>query len=688
MTNTEIDEPKLGSYEEEEGGELASSSIARISDSTFLSSALNNEDEDLNSDADDDMNMLLHKIDSNSKKRRKRRLMSMPSVFLQKRLITLRSLLLASSLGLTLMTFWLLDSLKDPTFAALVDGDLKRHQPLAKMASVGGTLILVVIMELVTHERKKRSRARQELKIRLAEDVQSGGGIWTKMDIGSTIDVLNDDMENDENGDLIPISIFRSVGMAYIVAFSVISIVLGRYHKFFNDEEYDNEHDHDDPQEDKKMAWLMLGYTQYIVIESFGSIGVATFWSFVNSTLTLKAAKTFYGFIIAMAQVGAIGGASLATLDIAIPKLFALSCLGIALQIGVMEIYRERFPLAMNEDDDAAIVSSADDHDFEAELASKAKKARQQQQKEQKSKPERQESDAAISSPRVFMSGVHLILKHNYLLLILGVSCLYEVSLTCLDYEMKLIGLDRFRAPPEFLEDNSVVDSSMSEEAASAFATFMGRYGQLTNFLSLLLSYYAFPYLMDNWGLKRTLRIFPSLLLLITVMTFVALPLNLPVLFISMSFLKALTYSINDPAKEILYIPTGNTVKFKAKFWIDVVGARIAKAVGSSINTYAGSAERIVQYGTLPSVVTAMALWVICFAAGNEFDSLLKRGEIVGIEEDEQIISTPLYYDNMEDDNEASESEDDRVNTLLESESLDRSESGWESNVSIELAKR
>eukprot|EP01083_Nonionella_stella_P124813 377132_1 len=94
-----------------------------------------------------------------------------------------------------------------------------------------------------------------------------------------------------------------------------------------------------------------------------------------------------------------------------------------------------------------------------------------------------------------------------------------------------------------------------------------------------------------------------------------------------MSLLKALTYSINDPAKEILYIPTGNTVKFKAKFWIDVVGARIAKAVGSSINTYAGSAERIVRYGTLPSVVTAMALWVICFAAGNEFDSLLKRGE-------------------------------------------------------------
>jgi AAA family ATP:ADP antiporter len=273
---------------------------------------------------------------------------------------------------------------------------------------------------------------------------------------------------------------------------------------------------------------------------------------------------------------------------------------------------------------------------------------------------------------------VFLILKHNYLLLILGVSCLYEISLTCLDYEMKLIGLDRFRAPPDFLEDSSIIDPRMNEEEVSAFTTFMGRYGQLTNVLSLLLSYYAFPYLMENFGLKHTLRIFPTLLLAIATMTFIALPMNLPVLFISMSLLKALTYSINDPAKEILYIPTSNTVKFKAKFWIDVVGARVAKAIGSSINTYAGTAERIVQYGSLPSVVTALALWVICYAAGIKFDSLLETGEIVGNDEDK--IQKDILIDgndsNYQDYSFEGSDDDDIGND---------SQSDWRSDASIEL---
>jgi AAA family ATP:ADP antiporter len=151
---------------------------------------------------------------------------------------------------------------------------------------------------------------------------------------------------------------------------------------------------------------------------------------------------------------------------------------------------------------------------------------------------------------------------------------------------------------------------------------------------------------------------------------------NLPVLFVSMSLLKALTYSINDPAKEILYIPTSNAVKFKAKFWIDVVGARVAKAIGSSINTYAGTAERIVTYGSLPSVITAITLWVVCFSVGMEFDGLLENNYIIGIEEDdEQCVS----YDSIDsEENHGSFSETNHV----------CDDSGWESNVSIELVPK
>ena len=42
-----------------------------------------------------------------------------------------------------------------------------------------------------------------------------------------------------------------------------------------------------------------------------------------------------------------------------------------------------------------------------------------------------------------------------------------------------------------------------------------------------------------------------------------------------------LTYSVHDPSEEVLYMPTSDAVKFKAKFWIDVVGQRITKAIGS-----------------------------------------------------------------------------------------------------------
>ncbi len=669
---------------------------------------------------------------SNNKKKKKRtiQLQSLPSFILQKRLINLRSVLLASSLALTLLVFWLLDSLKDPVFATMVEGNLNKHQPLAKMASVGGTLVLVIFMEIVSHGRKRKQNSNSNGGNGSGngngmddDEIESDGGKWTKMLIGRKSNGDDDGDEEDDNaGNKIPISLFRSVGLAYIFVFGGLSYLISLHPDFnvhLNEEGTSNNNNLSNVMTESKRssAWYALGYIQYVTIESYGSIAVAAFWSFANSTLTLKAAKTFYGFIIAIAQVGAIGGSTIATLpNVSIPTLFTLACGGILIQMGVMHVYGKYFPYAMTEEDDIIFVNDDDDKsvlDYEAELNRKAARARRNREKSlallknnnSQSLSPRAAVEESTSSARVFFSGVFLILKYNYLLLILGVSCLYEVSLTCLDYEMKLIGLDRFTAPTptNLMEDIDQMSEtyktytetdSTSTSTADAFATFMGRYGQLTNLLSLLLSYYLFPYLMENHGLKHTLRIFPSFLLFIMFMAFVAMPMNLPVLFVSMSVLKALTYSINDPAKEILYIPTGDVVKFKAKFWIDVVGARIAKAVGSSINTYAGTAERIVQYGSTPSVVTALGLWVVCYAAGMKFDDLLEKGEVVGIEEDE--AEAEAYYDAC-----AYEAYDgaevpfgsgtfsyEDVDDSDEDEDFDyASESGWESNVSVELIR-
>lgn len=588
----------------------------------------------------------------------------LPSFIMQSKLITLRSSLLALSLTLTLLVFWLLDSLKDSVFAILVDGDLQKHQPLAKIASVGGTLFLVMFIEFISHERKKR-RKHLVLKSRPDDEVLSGGGVWEKMPICSELDGMyhrnsdgknNCDYDQEIDGDYIPIYIFYIVGISYIIAFSIISFSLRQHRSFYGSSPIGEGFE----KQDHTLRYL-LGYIQYMTIESFGSIGVATFWSFANTALNLDSAKMFYGFIIACAQFGAIGGSSLATTGIGIPDLFLWACLGITFQMSVMYTYDKYFPSKMNLKSTSAFTKSLNYKDCDETHFLTI------------SPQNMNKFDIDSGGLKSFISGIYLILRHNYLILILGVSCLYEVSLTCLDYEMKLIGLEKFRKPAELVEDSiSAIDN---DDATVEFKNFMGRFGQLTNILSLLLSYYIFPYLMKTQGLKKTLLIFPSLLVMVTVTTFVALPMNLPVLFVSMSLLKALTYSVNDPAKEILYIPTSNSVKFKAKFWIDVVGARIAKAIGSSINTYAGTAERIVAYGSLPSVVTAITLWVVCFSAGMEFDKLLQSGHIVGGEDDDEIEISCHSFD----------SEDHYDSITSPNHTYENADSGWKSNTSIEL---
>jgi AAA family ATP:ADP antiporter len=43
--------------------------------------------------------------------------------------------------------------------------------------------------------------------------------------------------------------------------------------------------------------------------------------------------------------------------------------------------------------------------------------------------------------------------------------------------------------------------------------------------------------------------------------------------------IKSLSYALNNPCKEIMYLPTSKDIKFKAKGWIDGFGGRSAKAV-------------------------------------------------------------------------------------------------------------
>lgn len=99
--------------------------------------------------------------------------------------------------------------------------------------------------------------------------------------------------------------------------------------------------------------------------------------------------------------------------------------------------------------------------------------------------------------------------------------------------------------------------------------------------------------------------------------------------------LQGLTYALNEPCKEMLYLPTSDAIKFKAKGWIDVFGSRCAKGVGSFVTlssggdrrrlaTYGGVASFLIRFGFTPRVCPLSSLFrllcsrfpLIAFAGG------------------------------------------------------------------------
>lgn len=622
--------------------------------------------------------------------------------------LPMRILLLSLYLAFTLSSFWILDSIKDPTLATLVDGDLGKHQPRAKMVSFVVVVAIALIMEGVDTLRRRRARhsikilrgddANEELEQswqdrNLPSDMQRGSNAWKKMvivpeRIWKHFRPQHAHADGEQSSKISTVA-FYVVGSLYIHFFIAVAIALRQHPSFrpnpiFNDindvamlqtsglDVYPSSEFHSETisQQGGDVYYPFLGYALYALIESFGSVSITIFWAYANSHLTLEAAERHYGSIVAVAQAGAICGSTMSVLgsrksnngmisdgegrvDASIdstpesdsqvtPMLIFLACGCIAAGMGIMAVYGQLFSKPMVQDapeNDVLTVKSSSLADIYTS-------------DQQQTSSGKEESDGVCQD---LLSGLYLIFRYEYLKLVLAVSVLYEIALTCMHYEMNLIGLDRFGVGVS-IQDESTLNDTSSKHEGITYIQFMGWYGQTVNVLSLFLSYYAFPRLIKHYGLSATIRIFPTFLLVVTICAFVIFPHNLPFLFISLSVCKALTYSVHDPSEEVLYMPTSDAVKFKAKFWIDVVGQRVAKALGSGINNYAGSIEGIVKYGSLPSIVASIALWFACYQVGVLFDELIKTGDVVGLEDaGEEGLELPEGIETYSQESDADE---------------------------------
>jgi AAA family ATP:ADP antiporter len=318
-------------------------------------------------------------------------------------------------------------------------------------------------------------------------------------------------------------------------------------------------------------TWLNsgLGWAIYIATESLGSLVVALFWSFVAGSVNTASAKRGYPVIVFGGQIGALLGAILLSQSNSFGVPF-LSCIAAAALLVVPFIIKLYI----------------------------SKHAHIQQQA----------TSAETKKSTGIIEGLRLIFTRPYLMGILVVSTVYEVIGFLFEYQM-----------------NSAAHSTFN--SLEKVTSFLGLYGIATNGFSFLFALLGTSFVIRRFGLTACLVAYPVGIACLVVYT-LCCP-GIWSFLIAVVGTKALSYALNNPCKELMYIPTSRDVKFKAKSWIDVQGSRSGKATGAVIASFFSSLPALLMFGSIISL-GIIAVWIpIALFVGKKNEQLERTNTII-----------------------------------------------------------
>ncbi len=316
-------------------------------------------------------------------------------------------------------------------------------------------------------------------------------------------------------------------------------------------------------------------WTFYLLGDLFTTLMVATFFAFLNDSVTPEAAKRLYGLIgLGGVTGGAFGSTFLRVwFDYISKAQWMWVCFGIVAVIIAVAFLAGRI---VDKSGPVGTVSPGP------------------------SAPPGEDAQAARPKANAAIEGAKLVFQSKYLIAIVTIVALYEMVSTIMDFQF-----------------TSTLEHFLSGEAlGKQFATMYS----LTNILAMLVQFFLTSFIMTRFGLVTALLILPA-----TILTGSAAFAAFPVLWVG-SFLypadNAFAYSINQSAKEALYVPTSRDQKYKAKAFIDMFVQRFAKALAVGISLAITTAFR--DFGTIRFLsigsLVLVALWIgAAIYAGRSF---------------------------------------------------------------------
>ena len=307
----------------------------------------------------------------------------------------------------------------------------------------------------------------------------------------------------------------------------------------------------------------------YLFGDLFSTVMVAAFWAFLNDSVDTERARWLYGPIGLGGVLGGVFGSM--AVGAGIDAWSLRVWLGVCMVLGV--------GIAL-----AALAGGR--------IARRADFA-----------PQRSQAPPPAPRRGSALRGAALVARSPYLLAMAGLVGFYEVASTILDFQ--------FTSAVAHYLDGSDIGSHM----ARVFA--------ITNAVSASVQLFATSFVMARYGVGIALLVLP-----VAVLSGSAAFLALPSLWAG-SALNTLdngfSYSINQSAKEALYVPRSREEKYQAKAFIDMFVMRFAKVLAVGISLAAGAwldSFQGVRALSLAVLGVAVAWIAVARYAGRRFASL------------------------------------------------------------------
>ncbi|MEM7232446.1 MAG: Npt1/Npt2 family nucleotide transporter [Planctomycetota bacterium] len=322
----------------------------------------------------------------------------------------------------------------------------------------------------------------------------------------------------------------------------------------------------------------------YLFGDLFSTLMVATFFAFLNDSVSPDGAKRLYGLI----GFGGVTGGVIGTVFVSafISSISASGWLWVCCGMGVLIVFVASFA--------GRCVPSGSVAGGDSSAS-----GRESEKPAPKDDPKKKSASPAIE-------GAQLVFSSKYFLWIASTVGLYEIVSTVMDFQFTSTIAHYLDGP------------AIGQQFSTVFA--------ITNVVAMVVQLFLTSFVMTRFGIGVALMVLPVVALAGST-AFMAMP----ILWFGSLLNTAdngFSYSMNQSAKEALYVPTTQDEKYKAKAFIDMFVQRFAKAIAVFVSL--GITSEFSEFSRLRWLslftIVAIVLWILAArGAGRQFQEMTKE---------------------------------------------------------------